>query len=1042
MEYHTKNSLLSEALDVPSLDHRSSSNTNVDDDTSLEQFFDTQHQQPLPSGNDEEEKLQRQDIDDGENDHIPHDDYAVGPLSPPSGVASYMTYFTGGENGYESKSTIDAETGRSSHGSSHPHDESFSSYIVASSMSSFDTPRIGNVHNSINVSSKALSNVSMNSWLTNSNRSSHNSLLGGSIDIDDGDHAEEDNNMLPRHSDFTIPASNTGALALPAPPSLHDQDHVQSLYHSASKTQSKASPNMVPSLHTTKNAEEWSPGRRSIMGSSVGKKYRVRPTTLPSTRLSPSRPSPHKQEHETVSSSSFLLQAPMTPEPLHYQPSVSSAAPTSTSSTDLTQPPAISYGNQDPLASPATLDEQSDVFHDEMNGPTISLNQQYGALSPLTPFYPHAYPHTKKNTKQKPHHSRSSSRMQPRVVPMSYQHQETPDYYEENGLQEDLFQYNGQRPHHRKPAVHETIHAQSLLLGIAFMAVWLPNNIMAPNLTQMADYFDMTNDARDLYLGSYCALAVGVFSLPLSALFGFMADFYSRKYLFVACVLCGALSAAWTGWSQNYWSLFFARLCSGGCMSGSVPVAFSLLGDLFSTEERNAASSGLTAMMGLGIIAGQVYAGMVGPVKGWQYPFYVSAVLQLVVVLVIALWVAEPIRGGKEKALQNMFKSGNKYDRQLTLEGFIHAMHENASNSILLWQGFFTSLPWGIVFVFLNDYLSQEKGFSVPEATFMVMLFGVGCAIGGIAGGYIGQLFMVRNRSYLPLYMAATTFLGIFPFLELLNSDFPNHNGYRAKALSILGGCIASLPSVNVRPCILNVNPPETRGAALTAANLLVTLGRGIGPSCIVVMGTLFRVSRQSAFNMTLAGFWTIAAVQLIFLAKTLPIDQDAMEDALAQYAATAQGGVSKDGAASSTNDQNRLRPMRAAGSTSPVNTETTSLLLPSTPLGRSRAIQEDGESIMSIEDYMTAFDGTAARRSLQFVRMGIRELNEEITHRQNACLGCEVHSEDGDDPNNVVDEGDLDEFNNSILEEDIPEEEIVRRRNLWLQQQRKDHDG
>lgn len=786
---------------------------------------------------------------------------------------------------------------------------------------------------------------------------------------------------------------------------------------------------MIQSIRSSNNnkthpRDDSSPSRRSILGSSVGKRYRVRP--LPTTRLSPSRSPGNQPSQQSQQDSPFLLQPP---SPLSQQQQQLQQTPNLTS-TDLAQSPLLTYSSQDPLASPAN-DEHWDTFQSDLIGPTISLNQQNGALSPLTPAYPHSNGN-KNNAKPHPKHTRSSSRMQPRVVPMSYQNQETPDYYEENNPNgDDLFRYKHNGSPQRKPlAAHETIHAQSLLLGVAFMAVWLPNNIMAPNLTQMADFFDMTNDARDLYLGSYCALAVGVFSLPLSAFFGFMADFYSRKYLFVACMLCGVLSAAWTGWSQSYWSLFFARLCSGGCMSGSVPVAFSLLGDLFSTEERNAASSGLTAMMGLGIIAGQVYAGMVGPTKGWQYPFYVSALLQLVVTLIIALWVSEPVRGGKEKALQDVFKAGNKYDRQLTLEGFIHAIHENASNSILLWQGFFTSLPWGIVFVFLNDYLSQEKGFSVPEATFMVMLFGVGCAIGGIAGGYIGQRFMAQNRSYLPLYMAATTFLGIFPFLELLNSNFPHHNGYKAKALSIAGGCIASLPSVNVRPCILNVNPPETRGAALTAANLLVTLGRGIGPSCIVVMGTIFQVSRQFSFNVTLAGFWTISAIQLLFLAKTLPIDQDAMEASLVQYAATAQGNRPQNG------------HIQAPGSTNPTNAETTRLLLPSPPRSRSRVMEEDGESIMSIEDYMTSFDGTAARRSLQFVRMGIRELNEEITHRQNACLGCEVSSEDDNNAQNALGVGKVDGFNSSILEEDISEEELERRRDIWLQQQKKDHIG
>jgi predicted MFS family arabinose efflux permease len=556
--------------------------------------------------------------------------------------------------------------------------------------------------------------------------------------------------------------------------------------------------------------------------------------------------------------------------------------------------------------------------------------------------------------------------------------------------------------------LHETVHAQSLLLGLAFMAVWSPNNAMAPNLTQMAESFGMTEQERDLYLGSYCALAVGVFSLPITALLGFMTDFYPRKQLFMACVVGGSLASAWTGWSTNFTSLFLARLWNGGCMSASVPVAFSLLGDLFSTEERNAASSGLTAMMGLGIIAGQVYAGTVGPTAGWQHPFFVSSLLALTTALLVLLWVREPVRGAKEKVLQDLLKSGNKYDRKLTFDGFLHAMRHNRSNMILLWQGFFTSLPWGIVFVFLNDYLSQEKRFSVPDATFMVMLFGIGCAIGGICGGYIGQMCMRFNRSYLPLFMAVSTFMGIFPFLGLLNSSFTNHHGYKAMGYSILGGCLASLPSVNVRPCIINVNPPETRGAALTAANLLIALGRGIGPSCITIMGSSFNWSRQVSFNVTLTGFWTVTAIQLLFLAKTFPKDQDTMEAELARYAA--------EGA------QQRRLLLEKNGGTDNNNNEEPGIetILMSPGSAHNSLLEDEGESLVSIEEYMTSFDGLAARRSIQFMRQGIREIKDEMS-----CLGhaCRSTNEDSDEDGSGSDE---------IMSQD----EIQKRRVLWRQQQ------
>jgi translation initiation factor 4G len=409
--------------------------------------------------------------------------------------------------------------------------------------------------------------------------------------------------------------------------------------------------------------------------------------------------------------------------------------------------------------------------------------------------------------------------------------------------------------HHRrpKPPVHETIHAQSLLLGFAFMAIWSPQNCMAPNLTEMASDFGFSDAKRDFYLGANIALATGVLSLPISAGIGILADVWNRKYLFCATVALGGVSSYLTGISRTYRALFWARLLNGAFMSGSVPVAFSLLGDLFNTSERNAASSGLTAMMGLGIILGQVYAGVVGSSLGWPHPFYVSAIVTLISAFLVLLLVKEPVRGGKEEVLQDMLKRGTRYERKLTWSGFVQTMRNNESNMILMWQGFFSSVPWGIIFVFLNDYLSQERGFSVPDATYLVAVFGVGCAVGGILGGYWGGIVQSWNRSYLPLFMALTTLLGIFPFLGLLNGTFRNAHGLLAVGYSFLGGSIASLPSVCVRPCLINVNPPETRGAALTAANLIIQLARGAGPSCITLLGAILKLDRQFSFNVTVS---------------------------------------------------------------------------------------------------------------------------------------------------------------------------------------------
>jgi len=498
--------------------------------------------------------------------------------------------------------------------------------------------------------------------------------------------------------------------------------------------------------------------------------------------------------------------------------------------------------------------------------------------------------------------------------------------------------------HHVQPD-DPTLHLQSLLLAVAFLFVWSPQNLMAPNLTQMADFFGFTPEQRDLYLGAYVAFATGVLSLPVSAAIGFVADLVaSRKRLYAWTCLVGGVSAILTGVSQTYAQLYFARFVCGGCMSGSVPIAFSLLGDLFDTKDRNAASAGLTAAMGAGILFGQVYAGCVGSQNGWRGPFYLSGALTILSSLLVLWFVKEPVRGGKEKVLQDMLASGTKYEKKLTFEDFMHAMLRNQSNALLIWFGFFTSIPWGVIFTFLNDYLSQEQSMSVPDATMLVLWFGIGCALGGILGGYLGQLTMNMDRGYLPLFMAASTFLGMFPFLALLNGPF-HTAGVLPCFYALLGGCVANLPSVNMRPCIINVNAPEVRGASLNASNIAINLARGAGPSCITIMGAIWGVSRQFSFNVTLVVFWTISATMLGFLAKTLPCDQDAMETELARYAKTA---LEKDEPSVTSED--------------------------------SWSIAGD-VSLMSIEERAHYFDAHAAEQSLMFLGEAFKEV-EIVLHR------------------------------------------------------------
>ena len=75
---------------------------------------------------------------------------------------------------------------------------------------------------------------------------------------------------------------------------------------------------------------------------------------------------------------------------------------------------------------------------------------------------------------------------------------------------------------------------------------------------------------------------------------------------------------------------------------------------------------------------------------------------------------------------------------------------KNKTALLLFLQGLPGCLPWGLVYVFLNDYLSNDCGLTIEAATLIITLFGVGCFFGLVVGGGYGQRLHNQVRFALP----------------------------------------------------------------------------------------------------------------------------------------------------------------------------------------------------------------------------------------------------------------------------------------------------
>lgn len=121
-------------------------------------------------------------------------------------------------------------------------------------------------------------------------------------------------------------------------------------------------------------------------------------------------------------------------------------------------------------------------------------------------------------------------------------------------------------------------------------------------------------------------------------------------------------------------------------------------------------------------------------------------------------------------------------------------------------------------------------------------------------------------------------------------------------------------------------------------------------------MMTMWGIDRQSGFNVLIIVFWTITAIQLAVLAKTLPADQEQMLTELATYADSKIALANGYGSISVDEDNHSELESQCCDNT-----------------------VDDDRTIYSIETLSTSFDAVAARSSLKFIGSSLTETGSFI---------------------------------------------------------------
>jgi predicted MFS family arabinose efflux permease len=419
-----------------------------------------------------------------------------------------------------------------------------------------------------------------------------------------------------------------------------------------------------------------------------------------------------------------------------------------------------------------------------------------------------------------------------------------------------------------------------LIVGLLFA----DQNLLAPNLTAIGTEFGFTRAQIDQRLGADVNLLFWMLGGVLTLVVGYLTDRgdltakLSRKWLLTIVTVIGQLACLGSGLAKNYDQLLWARALTGIGIGGAFPLIYSLIGDYYPPHKRASATATLGLAQGLGIGIGQTLSGLLGPDLGWRMPFYVVAIPGLVLSVVFALWAREPRRGQHEEGLRALIDSGQAYEERFHLRD-LPKLFAVRTNLLILLQALPGTVPWGVFFVYLNDYYAHDKGFSVPDATLLVMAVGVAAIFGGFVGGLIGQKVMNRSSRNLPLLCAVATTLAVGPMALLI--EYPVRPGQSLLGpllIGLLTGGLAAVTGPNVNTMLIAVNPPERRGSAFSFFNLCNDLGRGLG--AWIVGGMAAKLGRVSAFHVANL-MWLLCGGVLLSLVVLFPRDERALQERL-----------------------------------------------------------------------------------------------------------------------------------------------------------------
>src|ERR1700753_2414632 len=192
------------------------------------------------------------------------------------------------------------------------------------------------------------------------------------------------------------------------------------------------------------------------------------------------------------------------------------------------------------------------------------------------------------------------------------------------------------------------------MLTVAYALAFIDRQL----LNLLVDPIKHSLNVSDTQLSLVQGLAFVSAYLLAGPLWGRAVDITNRRNILVLCICVWSISTALCGRADTYAGLFSARFGVGASEACIVPVCWSLISDLFSTQKRARAisiwSTGAFLGAGFSLVGGGLVISaarslrltfpVLEPLATWQLAFVIVGIPGVLLAALLLLTVGEPLR--------------------------------------------------------------------------------------------------------------------------------------------------------------------------------------------------------------------------------------------------------------------------------------------------------------------------------------------------------------------------------------------------------------